>query len=181
MAGRFVKYLPIILIALAIVSFIAYIIYSKFTAPITHYNFNGNELAFRDDLRLAKNITVYPNEKEVLSKVWSSDIQNITIAYTNTPDVSLVAVNAFEITYKLSIAYQSFGWAVGFKGQEINSTDELNASDNNLVVFIMPPSIAKETLVKVDGNVITIEGIKSRDLDLAVIKFIMASLNITIT
>jgi hypothetical protein len=148
--------------------------------PVTRYTFQGVELSFRDDLRLAKNISLTPSEEAILYTVWNPDIQSINIVYMNTTDNQFTAVNAFEVAFKLNVAYGQFSWFVDFKGEEVKSFDNLNASDENLVVIMVPPSLADETGVELERNIVYIKGKTRQEYDLATIKFIMAALNITV-
>jgi hypothetical protein len=148
--------------------------------PVTKYTFQGVELSFRDDLRLAKNITLAPSEEAILYTIWNPDVQSISIVYMNTTDNQFTAVNAFEVAFKLNVAYGQFSWFVNFTGKEVESFDNLNATDENLVIVMVPPSLALETSVELQRNIIYIKGKTPQEFDLATIKFIMAALNITV-
>ena len=148
--------------------------------PVTRYTFQGTELSFRDDLRLAKNVSVFPSEEAILYTIWNPNIQNITIAYMNSTDNQFTAVNAFEVAFKLNVAYGQFSWFVNFVGKEVESFDNLNASDENMVIVLVPPSLADDTAVELDRNVVYIKGKTQQEFDLATMKFIMAALNITV-
>ena len=181
---EFVKnQLPILAALVVVIGVIAGIYYftqSSESKPITKYKFQGNELSFRDDLRLAKNISVYPDEQAILNKIWSPEIQNITIVYKDTSDNQFTTVNAFEITFKLRVAYGQFSWDINFDGKEVESFDNLNGSVENLIVALIPPSLATDTGVEMKDHVVYIKGKTQKEFDLATIKFIMAALNITI-
>ncbi len=148
--------------------------------PVTRYEFQGVELSFRDDLRLAKNISVYPDEKTILDMIWDPEIQNITIAFVDSSDNQLTAVNAFEITYKLNVAYNQFGWVVNFNGEEVESFTDLSGSVENIVIALVPPSLAADTGVELNSHTVYIKGKTQKDFDLATIKFLMSALNITV-
>ena len=169
--------LLVIIIAIGVVG-ITY--YSNSGKPMTRYNFQGVDLSFRDDLILSKNISVYPDEDAILNAIWSPEIQNITIAYMNTSDNQLAAVNAFEITYKLSVGYRQFSWFINFNGKEVESFKNLNGSNENLVIALVPPSLATDTSVEFDDHVVYIKGKTPQEFDRATIKFIMSALNITV-
>ena len=144
------------------------------------YNFYGTELAFRGDLRSAQNISVYPNETAVFGAVWNPYRQHVTIAFINSTYNNITAVGATEITLKLKTAYLKFDWDVGFTGREVNSYDNLKGDDFDLVIALIPPSVANQTGVEVKNNVIYIQGKTFEDFDKATLKFIMAALNITV-
>lgn len=154
--------------------------YQNSPKEVTRYNFQGVELSFRDDLRAAKNISAYPSEEAILNTIWSADIQNITIVFTNSSDNQFTAVNSFEITFKLSVAYGQFGWSINFNGREVDSLENLNGSTDNLVIALVPPSLATDTGVELNDNVVYIRGKTPQEFDRATIKFIMSALNITV-
>lgn len=176
------KQLSLLSLAIVVVAVVGIIYFNSINSekPVTRYKFQGVELSFRDDLRLAKNISVYPNEESVLNTIWDPDIQRITIAFMNTTDNQFTAVNAFEITYKLNIGYGQFNWLVGFEGKEVDSFESLNGSKENPIIVLLPPSLSNETSVELNDNIAYIKGKTQKEFDLATMKFIMSALNITI-
>ncbi|MEM5807648.1 MAG: hypothetical protein QW818_00780 [Candidatus Aenigmatarchaeota archaeon] len=176
------KFILIVIVSLVAVfgstGLITYYITSP--KPITKYNFYGAELKFRHDLREAKNISVYPDEETILNAIWNPDIINVSIAYVNSSDNSIVAVNAFEITFKLGVGYSRFNWFINFVPMEVESFENLKGSKENLIIALIPPSQSKETKVKLEDNVIYITGKTNKELDLATMKFLMSALNITV-
>ncbi|MBI2547645.1 MAG: hypothetical protein HYW23_04370 [Candidatus Aenigmarchaeota archaeon] len=174
------KQLALLVACLVVVAAVGIGIYLSTPKEIKHYNFYGTQIAFRDDLRNAKNISVYPDDKAIQAAVWNPDLKNITIAFVNSSDNNLMAVDSFEITYKMSIAYNKFDWFINFNGKEVGSFGNLTGTKDNLVIALVPPSIANETKVEMKDNVIYIKGKTPVDFDRATIRFIMSALNITV-
>jgi hypothetical protein len=149
------------------------------TQPLTEINYFGVPMKFREDIRLAKNIEVYPNETYLKSIFRSREIKGITISVLNfTNETNIIGVEAVEITFKLSSFYSIAGLPVAIKGKEIGSLYEISGNSTNPVIIIMPPSIANETLVKAENYTVFISGKTLKDLDLATIKFISVVLGI---
>ncbi len=185
--GRKQKFL-LLTVASLVVAFgiVGAVYYFTELQPITRYDFYGAELVFRDDLRLAQKIQVYPDENAILNKVWDPDITKISIAYVNSSESSLdnglVAVNAFEIRYKLDVAYRNpnFNWFNEFEQIQLESLDNVTQADGTLVIVLVPPTLADTTEVRMIDNVVYVKGTTREDFDRATIKFLMASLNITV-
>src|SRR4030042_1484722 len=81
-------------------SLIVYIIYQFYPKPTNTYNFFGMKLPFRTDLYKANAIPVYPDNETVYDMLWGIQLENITMVWVNSSDNNMVAVEAFEITYK---------------------------------------------------------------------------------
>lgn len=178
------KQIIILLISIGVIGGISGLVYyTTLPKPAMGYNFYGSELQFRDDLKAANNISVYPDENSVLNAVWNPEIQNISIAFINSSaeDNALVAVNAFEVTYKLSVGYNEFNWlGIKFVPNIVESFENLTGSNEALVIALVPPSIANSTSVEMKDGVVYISGETQKEFDLATIKFLMAALNITV-
>lgn len=156
------------------------IAYLKIPKPITTYNLDGLKFRFRADLRKANNILVYPDEETIRNIIWNPEIQNLTIVYVNSSDNAIVAVNAFEITYKLKLIYFFLNYDINITGKEIESYDELAATSENPVIALIPPVFSNETLVKVKDNIIYIKAKTYEEFDLATVKFLMGALGISV-
>lgn len=180
------KQLPYLIIFIILAGIGGVLYYQNLPKEMTRYNFYGTELVFRDDLRFAQNITVYPDEGSILNKVWDPEITKIKIAYVLTPEASdensVIALNAFEIRYKLGIAYRNtkFNWVNEFTSTELSSYDNITQTDDTLVIALVRLSLSDRTAVELDGNVVYIKGKTPKEFDLATIKFIMSALNITV-
>jgi hypothetical protein len=149
------------------------------TKPMTEINYFGVPMKFREDVRLAKNIEVYPNETYIKSIFRSREINGITIGILNfTNETNIIGVEAVEITFKLSSFYSLASLPVAIKGKEIGSLYEISGNSTNPVIIIIPPIIANETLVRAENYTVFISGKTLKDLDLATIKFMAVVLGI---
>jgi len=147
--------------------------------PITEINYFGVPMKFREDIRLARSIEVYPNETYVKSIFRSKELKSVTIGILNyTNQTNIIGVEAVEITFKLSSFYSLASMPVIIKGKEIGSISEIIGNSTNPVIIIIPPSIANETLVRVENYTVFISGKTLKELDLATIKFITLVLGI---
>lgn len=163
-----------------------FIYYQNLPKEITRYNFYGTELVFRKDLRLAENISVYPDEQSIANKVWDPDITKINIVYVPSEGPSeengMLSVNIFEIRFKLDVAYHNprFNWVNEFSAANLTSFENITQANDTLVIALVRPSLADKTAVELDGNVVYIKGRTAEDFDLATIRFLMSALNITV-
>jgi hypothetical protein len=183
-----IKLTKIKIIAFSIIALSLTILYISFpylqkwyqsTQPITEINYFGVPMKFREDIRLAKNIEVYPNETYLKSIFRSIEIKGITIGILNfTNETNIIGVEAVEITFKLSSFYSLASLPVAIKGKEIGSLYEISGNSTNPVIIIIPPVIANETFVRVENYTVFISGKTLKDLDLATIKFIAVVLGI---
>lgn len=164
-------------LVLLLLSVTGVIIYLIFTQPLKTYDFYGTKLGFRSDLKQASKIPLYPNDTVIHDILWNQELENLTIVFVNSSENSLVLVEAFEITYKLSLAYNQFDFPVSINAKEVESYDSLNATDYPLIALI-PPSLADETAVRLEDNIIYIKGMTKEDFDLATVKFLMIVLGI---
>ena len=147
--------------------------------PIFEIKYHGIPMKFREDIRLAKNIEVYPNETYLKSIFRNKEIRGVTIGILNyTNQTNIIGVESVEITFKLSSFYSLASIPVIIKGKEIGSLSEISGNSTNPVIIIIPPSIANETLVRVENYTVFISGKSLKELDLATIKFIALVLGI---
>lgn len=180
----------VIVVFLVIVVGIAcvYIIYHFYPSSTTTstYNFFGIKLPFRTDLYKANNISVYPDNETIYNMMWGSQLENITIVWVNSSENNMVTVEAFEITYKMSLAYEHIGYLNGvninvmFNHMAVGSYDNLTATENNPIIAIVPPKLSNETAVRAENNVIYIKGKTFEEFDLATVKFLMTALAINL-
>ncbi|MEM4511662.1 MAG: hypothetical protein QXI09_00440 [Candidatus Aenigmatarchaeota archaeon] len=175
--------ISVLIFALFIIDFCLPQIYSwyKSLQPVTKIVYFNIPMEFRADLRLAKNIEVYPNEEIIKDVFWNKNLNRITIAILNTTnETHYIGVEAYEITFKLVSFYTLNGLSVEVKGKEVSDILELKGNSTNPVIYIIPPAIANETLVRLENYTVFISGRSLRELDLATTKFIMTVLGIRI-
>jgi hypothetical protein len=148
--------------------------------PVKYVKYKNIIFAFRDDVKAAERIPVYPNEKIVGQQFWDYKIQNITILFKPDEEYNkYYQLAAFELTYKLSQMYMTLRPLIiekGFSAQEIENFDNITREDGVLKIILVPPEYSNQTIVKASSNRIYIHFKSPRDLDLAVIRTILCAL-----
>jgi len=149
---------------------------------------------FRDDVREANRIPVYPNEDWVYDLFWDHDIKNITIMFKpmDSKTNARYGLQAFELTYKLSQMYAStpittvvisnkpqyLFFERNFTAQVIDDYENITREDDVLKIILVPPQLSDGTYVRGGGNRIFIYGKDFRGLDLATIKTILVAMKL---
>jgi hypothetical protein len=148
--------------------------------PVKYVRYKNIIFEFRDDVKAAERIPVYPNEKIVGQQFWDYKIKNITLLFK--PDDrynDYYQLAGFELTYKLTQMYMTFRPLIiekDFSAQEIDDFDNITREDGVLKIILVPPEYSNQTIIKAASNRIYIHFRNSRDLDLAVIKTILVAL-----
>jgi hypothetical protein len=148
--------------------------------PVKYVKYKNIIFAFRDDVRAAEKIPVYPNEKIIGQQFWDYKIHNITILFK--PDDrynKYYQLAGFELTYKLTQMYMTMRPLIiekGFSAQEIDDFENITREEGVLKIILVPPEYSNQTIVKAASNRVYIYFKNPRDLDLAVIKTILAAL-----
>lgn len=175
----------IVLTAVIVISVAAALLATVYPWPITSVGYNNVILQFGVNLRDARNVPVYPNANAVANVINVSRINGVTFVLQNTSDDYSSKVEAVEIVLKLSTAYNIFD--TNFYDPNSNheplivkSFDNLNATQRNPYIVLVPPSISDGNYVKVVGNSVFISGKTQHDFDLATAKFILSSIGISI-
>ena len=183
-SSKLLPYLIFLIIIFTIIGGAIYYQNRNSQKEITRYKFYGTEFQFRNDLRAAQTISLYPDYKSILDKVWDPNITKINIAYIPTAESStensMLSLSVIEIRFKLDIAYHEFNWANEFTGTELKSFDDINSTNDTLTIALVRPSLSDKTGVELHGNIVYIKGKTEKEFDLATTKFLMAALNITI-
>jgi len=172
------KKVLLLFIVLVIIVALSLSLYFYLSKPLVYWNYKGTLLKFRTDLREAKKVYVYPNETSIGYLLWKSEPKNIIIVFKNTNDIKLTGVEAFEIAYKLQLAYLKENTNVKISAEEVKSFE--NLPHNSTFIALLPPSISNETSVKVKDNIIFISGKTQKEFDLAVVKFLIVFLGIEV-
>jgi hypothetical protein len=164
------------------------VILPKIPWPIYSVNYHGITMSFRVNLREARSVPVYPSEELVYRSLMNSLVENVTIVFKPGSDEenTYYAVEVFEITNKLAIAFQrQFGYMPSFNVKNVTSYDNLAGKIQNPIIALVHPVYSNETSVRLDGHVIFISGNNSssakeqlKNFDLAVVKFLMIELGI---
>jgi hypothetical protein len=148
--------------------------------PVKYIKYKNIVFSFRDDVKVAEKISVYPNEKIIGQMFWDYKIQNITFLFK--PDDrynKYYQLQVFELTYKLKQMYMTLRPLIidkQFSAQEIDNFENITREEGVLKIVFVPPEYSNQTIVKASGNKIYIYWENSRDLDLAVIKTILSAL-----
>ncbi len=149
--------------------------------PLKKIIYNEEVVEFRNDLRKAKEIPVYPNDEAIREILFSNSTKEITIAFKPAENNSIYAIEAFEITYKLlRYVYPSYGFLPKFRGINVSSYDGLEGSKANPLIILIHPIYSNETSVRVEDYKIFISGVTEEEFDLATIRFLMAAMDIKI-
>ncbi|MBS7657520.1 hypothetical protein KEJ33_06325 [Candidatus Bathyarchaeota archaeon] len=168
----------LVLVLIAAIYFIAS--YKPAGEEIKTWVYDGYELEFRADLREASKIQV-PGEDQVHDLFWNEEVKNVTIGFKRTNDMGLTGIEAFEITYKLRLAYLIAKRDVGISAEELDSFANSNSTRQNPFVALIPPSISNETAIRVSENTVFISGKDSKDFDLITVKFLIIVLGIRLS
>lgn len=147
--------------------------------PLTEINYFGVELKFRTDLRKANQIVVYPNEKALVDLLMDPSIRKVSIGFVNTTQNNLTAVEGFEISYKLKIAYLVNGYNVEIVGRELESYSERGKLREPLIILV-PPVDANETSVRVSEFTVYVSGLTKKEFDLAADKLLIVVMGIKV-
>ncbi len=171
---------------LAITGFLFYYVFF-YPKPIKTWNYGGMVLNFRSDLRKADKVPVYPGETQVYLDTMHTLVDNVTIVYKDVGEYGYYATEAFEITYKMKIAYTNLlGTDIEgktpniptFNAEAVDQYAYLPGKIQNPIIALVHPIYANETAVRNEGHVTYISGETFDDLDLATTKFLMVVLGI---
>jgi len=159
-----------------------------FPKPIKTWDYRGMTLTFRTDLRKADKVPVYPGETEVYLDTMHPLAKNVTIAFKDAGEgeYGYYATEAFEITYKMKLAYihlvgseeGSTSKVPNFDVEAVKEYANLPGKIQNPIIALVHPIYANETAVRNEGHVTYISGKSYEDLDLATTKFLMIVLGI---
>jgi len=172
--------LVFIALSLVIVSFFLYRYLYKPYEPLNFYDYHGQILTFRADLREAKNVQVYPDDSTIFNMVMNPNLKNVTIVFVPSKDNGIVGVDGFEVSRKLAIAYNYSGYRIPIKGEPVDSY-ELSGTNDSLIIALIPPVFSNDTSVRAKNNVILISGKTYKDFDLSTIRFLMIILEIKLS
>jgi hypothetical protein len=156
--------------------FLLVYLYQEFK-PVKHVNYKGQTLYFRDDIKEASKVEVYPNEQTVYNLFWDNSIENINIIFKPLEKGSgYYMLESFELTYKLTTIYALNGMKKEFDALYVESYGNITSSDNVLKIVLVHPQLTNKTLVEAKDNIIFIHAKDYRDFDLATIKTILIAM-----
>ncbi len=160
--------------------------------PITTWNYKGQLVRFRADLRKADKVPVYPGETQIYLDTIHPLVKNVTIAFKDAGKEgnAYYIVEEFELITKMTLAYRSM--LSNYQGLSEESMPKFNAVPvenyanlpgkiQNPIIALIPPKYANETAVRNKGHVTYISGTTYEDFDLATIKFLMIVLGIDLS
>ena len=178
----------ILIFIVALVIILGSIFYYLFflPKPLKTWNYKGLMLTFRSDLRESNKVPVYPGETQVYLDTMHPLVKNVTIAYKDVGEYGYYATEAFEITYKMRLAYMNLvGSEEGstfkvppFDVEVVEQYAYLPGKIQNPIIALVHPVYANETAVRNEGHVTYISGKTYEELDLATTKFLMIVLGI---
>lgn len=148
--------------------------------PIKTWDYYGDRLVFRVDLREADKIPVYPHETGVYLDVVNPLVKNITIAFkpAGEKENPYYQIAVIELVMKLKQLYDKGDIPVYFNAVPIESYAHLPGKIQNPIIALVHPIYANETSVRNEMHVTTISGKTYHEFDLAVAKFLMVVLDI---
>ncbi len=125
-------------------------------------DYAGVELHFRGDLSKAQDIDVYPGEDALKNVLLNNDIEKIKIAFiSNETENAYYLADTYELGYKLTIIYRyKFNETKKMESVSLNTTEEAYTLYNETepVILLLGPSQANETSIRVNENLIILQG-----------------------
>ncbi|MBU5689580.1 MAG: hypothetical protein QXM68_01380 [Candidatus Aenigmatarchaeota archaeon] len=172
----FIKTLIFLLILSAIIMVLIQVLINL--KPVNSVKYRGLLFVFRDNVKAAERIPVYPNDKMLGNMFWDYKIQNISILFKPEQQyIGRYQANFFELAYKLTAIYKT-SYPIIFEkninASEIESFDNITREDGVLKIVYIPPTYANETIIKVSSNRIYVYAKTDRDMDLATMKIILS-------
>jgi hypothetical protein len=160
--------------------------YNAHLKPITTLDYKGIPIGFRQDLREAIKVPLYPNDEYLRIGLIHPLVQNITIAFkdVNKTEDPYYSLEGVEIVSKLKVAYGFVNPPTypNFTAVEVTSYENLPGKIQIPIIALIHPEYANETSVRFDANahVVYIQGKTHKDFDLATIRFLIAALDIQV-
>jgi len=181
----------ILIVSIILLIILTYRLYDYFK-PVKIIYHKGQVYEFRDDIKEASKIPVYPNEEWVYDMFWDIRTGNVTILFKpmDSRTNGYYRLEVFELVNKLTTMYKTIPIFVArtgsdiqpvylskkFDAQPIESYENITRENNVLKIILVPPGIANETYVRAGGNKIFIYGKDFRGLDLATIRTILVAM-----
>jgi len=88
---------------------------------LAHWDYNGERIYFRSDLRESDEVSLYPNKLQIRDLVLNSQITEVKIIYKETADPDWIAMGSMEITAKLGLLYENLGREVEFSLESVET------------------------------------------------------------
>jgi hypothetical protein len=176
-------------IAVALLTSLIFVYVRLVPRPITALNYKGQIVEFRDDLRKAADVPVYPGDNQVYLDTMHTLVKNVTIAFKDAGEKEngYYIVEEFEIITKMTLAYRNLlAGQPGLSEEDMPSFNAMPVEEyanlpgkiQNPIIALVHPKYANETAVRNEGHVTYISGTNYKDFDLATIRFLMVVLGI---
>jgi hypothetical protein len=171
----------IILFALFFVIILG-IIYYFISRPLYIINYHDTTIGFRVNLKEASGVRVYPDKNTLHSTITNPLIQNITIVFKDAGEKNgYYILEEIEIINKLTLLYKIIRTnQPEFNALEVQDYENLTTTKENLIIALIHPIYSEEKSVRVEDNVIYIQGRDLEEFDLATVKFLMVALDIKV-
>ena len=147
------------------------------------YDFAGTTFHFRGNLFEAEKVQVEPNDRALINALLDPNAQPISFYFIpNNTENGFYQVAAYELSYKLTIINQYYlGKTIPIHTFYLDNADEsIPNSPTQPAIAFLGPSNAEKTSVRVNNNLVVLEGVdfsendrKYTDLDLAVAKMLL--------
>jgi hypothetical protein len=161
--------------------------------PITTWNYRGQLVAFRVNLREAATVPVYPSDDLIYRDLMNPFVKNVTIAFKDagTADNPYYILEEMEIIPKTTLAYaHMLGSDSGnetssatdtpvFNAEAIENYANLPGKIQNPIIALVHYKYANETSVRMEGHVTYISGKTPQDFDKATVRFLMIVMGIS--
>ena len=170
----------LLVLSAVVLLFLGFFIYSTILPkPILSVSLNGNTVLFRDDLKEASKIPIYPDEQSVAKFFSNPNVTNITFAFKPFQgENGLDLLEESEIIFKTTLLYSQFGYQPSYKAVPVRTYDQVNSTSSAPTIVLVSPKFANETSVRLENNTLFISGTNQRNFDIATIKFMMTILGI---
>jgi len=179
---KFSKNVKVVFLVLAAVVLSIVLYKTLVPEPITSWNYYGQILNFRADLRAADKVPVYPNEDAIFLDLVHALAKNVTIVYKYTNDSLAQAyyqVEAIQIVQNIIPAYEHiWKFRPNFDSMEVDSYENLPGKIQNPIIAIVPPPYSNETAIRNYGHVTLLKAKTYEDMDLVTTKLLMLALKI---
>jgi hypothetical protein len=160
--------------------------------PITTWNYKGQTVAFRVDLKKAARVPVYPSDDLIYRDLMNPLVKNVTIAFKDagTNENPYYILEEMEIIPKMTLAYtyvlgsDSNGTTTSsdtpvFNAEAIEGYANLPGKIQKPIIALVHYKFANETSVRMEGHVTYISGKTAEDFDAATVRFLMIAMGIS--
>lgn len=149
-----------------------YYVLSRYVLPITSWNYDGQNVVFRTDLRPAQQVqmtstdpSVTDADASVLDSLVRPDVVNVTFVFQPTDDTNnaLYILEETELIKALTLSYNSITptelqpHMPNFNAEAVDSYSGITATELNPKIVLIHPNFGNETIVRQDGYIVYVE------------------------